>query len=137
MASWLNDLWFFADTQVEIYNRLGTAPVPQKNIQYWRGTSTVLAKARPTTDAAPKVNLAESCISLLARYWTSVPCQDWNLYWFSTGITPKSVVSWQLVSGLGLYYASTAPTLGPVPTVHTQKKDLIKSKKMICLNDFL
>ena len=24
--------------QVEIYNRLGTAPVPEKDFQYWRGT---------------------------------------------------------------------------------------------------
>ena len=54
--------------------------------------------------------------TVLARHWTTVPCQHWNMYWFTTGITPKSVVSRHLVSGLGLYYASTAPTLGPVPT---------------------
>ena len=78
--------------QVEIYNRLGTAPVSQKDLQYWRGTGISTA------------------------YWTFVPCQYWNLYCFSTGITPESVVNRHLVSGLGLYYASTAPTLGPVPT---------------------
>ena len=73
--------------QVEIYNRLGTAPVPQKDLQHWSGTDIV-------------------------------PCQHWNLFWFSTGITPKSVLSRHLVLGLGLYYDSTASSLGPVPTVH-------------------
>ena len=77
----------------------------------------MLAQALPATGVAPKSNLAGSCPSVLARYWTSVPCQHWYLYWFTTGITPKSVVSRHLVSGLGLYYASTAPTLGPIPTV--------------------
>ena len=95
----------------------GLVPVPQKDFQYWRGTGIVKVKARPTTSAAPKGNWARSCPSVLARYWTPIPCQYWNLYWFSTGITPKSVVSRHLVSGLGLYYASTAPTLVPVPTV--------------------
>ena len=67
-----------------------------------------------STGTAPKGNLAGSCPSVLARYWTSVPCQHWNLYWFSTGITPKSVVSQNLVSGLGIYYASTATTRQPL-----------------------
>ena len=56
-------------TEVEIYNRIGTATIPQKNLHYWH----------------------------------------WNLYWFSTGIAPKSVVRRHLVSELGFYYASTAP----------------------------
>ena len=30
-------------TQEEIYNRLGTTPVPQKDLQYWRGAGVVLA----------------------------------------------------------------------------------------------
>ena len=61
--------------QVEIYNRLCTALVPQKDLQYWRGTGIVLALARPTTGAAAKGNLAGSWPSVLARYWTSEPYQ--------------------------------------------------------------
>ena len=41
-------------------------------------------------------------MEVVHRYWTLVPCQHWNLYWFSTDITPKSVVSRHLVSGLEL-----------------------------------
>ena len=29
--------------QVEIYNRLGIAPVPKKDLQYWRNIGIVLA----------------------------------------------------------------------------------------------
>ena len=43
-----------AYNQVEIYNRLGTVPVPSKDLQYWRGTL--------------KGDLAGSCPSVLARY---------------------------------------------------------------------
>ena len=32
-----------ASSQVEIYNRLGTAPVQQKDLKYWRGSGIVLA----------------------------------------------------------------------------------------------
>ena len=112
---------FTAIPKVEIFNRLGTAPVPQNDLQYWRGTGISMAY----TGVDPKGNLAGSCPSVLVRYWTSVQGHHWNLYWISTGITPKSVISRHLVSGLGLYYASTTPTLVPVPTVQYRHCSLL------------
>ena len=57
----------------------------------------------------------------LARYCTV--CKYWHesdfFSLFCTGITPKS--------GMGLYYASTAPTLGPEPTVQCRHCSLLKA----------
>ena len=63
---------------------------------------TGISTAYHRTGTALKSNKAGSCLSVLEQYWTSVPCQHWNLYWFSTGITPKSVVRRYLFSELGL-----------------------------------
>ena len=56
---------FAGPSQVEIYNQPGTAPVPQKDMQYWRGTGLVMAQAWPTTGVAPKVTWLE----VDHRYW--------------------------------------------------------------------
>ena len=42
---YITDMWFKSEIKslAETYNRLGIAPVPQKDLQYWRGTGIVLA----------------------------------------------------------------------------------------------
>ena len=95
--------------------RASTAKIFALLAKYWHSAGIRMAYHRRDSKW---YNLDKSCQSVLALYWKSVPCQHWNLYWFMTGIISKSLVSRHLVSGLGLYYASTAPSLGPVLTIH-------------------
>ena len=54
--------------QVEIYNWLGTAPVPPGGYRYWRYTGIIPGGERLGTGIRPKCHSAGSCLSVLARY---------------------------------------------------------------------
>ena len=55
-------------TQVEIYNWLGTAPVPPGGCRYWHCTGIIPGGKRLGTGIRPKCHSAGSCLSVLARY---------------------------------------------------------------------
>ena len=66
--------------QVKIYNRLGTAPVPQKDLQCWRSTGIVLTYELPTTGAA----LKGIWLEVVHRYWRGTghpyhPCRKYRI----------------------------------------------------------
>ena len=55
-------------TQVEIYNWLGTAPVPPGGCRYWHCTGIIPGGKRLGTGIRPKCHSAGSCLSVLAWY---------------------------------------------------------------------
>ena len=70
--------FFFTGSQVEIYNRLGTAPVSEKDLQCWCGTGLVLArtayhrvgwKFSISTGAVLDIGTMPSLKSVLVQYW--------------------------------------------------------------------
>ena len=110
-------------SQVKIYNRLGTAPVPQKDFQYWRGTGHRYGIVHETVFSTwPQVEIYN-------RLDTAPVPQEYLQYQHSAGISTtyhrrgsKRKLGWKLSIGTGAVleigiFASTEPTIGPVPTV--------------------
>ena len=57
-----------AETQVEVYNWLGTAPVPPGGCRYWYCTGIIPGGKRLGTGIRPKCHSAGSCLSVPSRY---------------------------------------------------------------------
>ena len=71
----------FANSQVEIYNWLGTAPVPPRDFWYWRGAGVIPDSKRLGTGIIPKGNSAGSCLSVLERQFRQYYACTESLCW--------------------------------------------------------